>query len=160
MGEGPVAKIATSRAASIVLATSVGVLVAFACITFLGISSAIPWPTFFYSWATSSGLVQPALFVWGICVVGGVGLAIPTLAAMVVLSLAYPANRISISLACLGGVLLGYYILVPLVYFESPFVMLNRRWWSFGQDLSLIASFGVACAWEWPSRVGAHWSRR
>ena len=142
-----------SRTNALVVAMFLGVAVAFVFVPFLGISSAIPAPPSLFSWARSNGLLEPTLFAWETFVVGGIGLALPALAAMILLCLAYPMNRRIVALSCAGGILLGHYLFVPWMYLESPLLALDRRWWSLGQELSLIIVVGIICAWQWASRT-------
>ena len=152
------AKFEEARIRSIILAGFFGVLVAFLCVPLLGISSAIAAPRGLFSWAQSVGVLEPALFAWEIAVVGGLGLALPAVAALAVLRFAYPVHRMTAALSCLGGVFLGHCMIVPLVNFESPLYILNRHWWSFGQELSLAIVLGIMCAASWSSRITTRWS--
>ncbi|MGH9694372.1 MAG: hypothetical protein ACRD5Z_09540, partial [Bryobacteraceae bacterium] len=94
--------------------------------------------------------LEPALFAWETLVVGGLGLALPILAALVVLCLAFPRSRITVVSAFLVGALLGHYLIVPITYLDSPLVFLNRQWWSLGQELSVLIAVGVVCMWARP----------
>jgi hypothetical protein len=118
----------------------------------LGISSAIPAPKHLFVWAKSNGLLEPTLFAWETFVVGGLGIALPTLIAMVALCGAFSSNRLVLLSALLGGVLAGLYLVVPAAYFELSPLFINRRWWSFGQELSLLIVASLVFVWQWRSR--------
>ncbi len=152
------ARTEASRVGSIVIAALFGIAVAFAFVPLLGISSAIAAPKELFAWAKSNGLLDPALFAWEALVIGGLGIALPTLAAMVALCAAYPSNRVVLLSALLSGVLAGYYLVVPAAYLEPSLLFINRRWWSFGRELSLVIVVSLVFFWQWRSRITTRWS--
>ena len=83
MREQNMARTEASRVGSVVIAVLLGIAVAFAFVPLLGISSAVAAPKQVFVWAKSNGLLEPTLFAWETLVVGGLGIALPTLVAMV-----------------------------------------------------------------------------
>jgi hypothetical protein len=54
-----------------------------------------------------------------------------------------------------AGFLVARYLIVPAMYFESPLLLANRHWWSFGQELSVAIVVALVGAWLWRSRANA-----
>jgi len=80
----PVARLEASPSGAIMFAVLLGVCVAFVYVPLLGISSAIAAPKDLFPWAKANGVLEPALLAWYTLVIGGLGMALPVLAAMVV----------------------------------------------------------------------------
>jgi hypothetical protein len=129
----------------IAVAVLVGVLTAFACVPLLGISSAIAGPAHYFPWAKAHGVLEPALFLWEVVVIGGIGVGAPALVSLVVLVRTFTYARVTLVGAFAAALLCGLYVAVPMAYFETPQLPLNQPWWAFGKEMALaLVAIGVA----------------
>ena len=133
---------------SVVLALTFGLAVAFVFVPLLGISSAIAAPKPFFDWARSAGVLEPTLFAWQFIVIGGLGMALPALIALIALWGSDNGNRAALLCALFAGILIGRYWVVPAAYHEPPLFLFDRGWWSYGQDVSLVVVAGLGLLFQ------------
>jgi hypothetical protein len=122
----------------IAVAALLGLLTAFACIPLIGISSAVPAPREYFEWARLHGLLEPAVFVWNIVVVGGIGVGAPALVSLAVLVRTFAERHVAIVTVFVAALLFGLYVAVPVAYFDPLQLPVNLPWWSFGKEVALV----------------------
>lgn len=128
----------------LLVAFTVGAVLAFAMVPVLARTAAIAAPANFFAWFKGHGLLPLALISWDTFVVYGLSIALPTAVVLLLLSHLFPSHHIALG-ACLGsGVLSSLYLLVPLYFGAasvSPFIL---PWWQQGLVASLLLAFGSA----------------
>lgn len=129
---------------SLLVPWMLGAVSAFAMVQVLAVTAAIPAPPELFAWFKHHGMLRLALLGWDTLVVSGLSIALPAVAALLLLLRRFPRHRIAATLSLVTGVLLSIYFLVPIRFGEtaaSPFVL---PWWQQGPAVSLLLASGIA----------------
>lgn len=107
----------------------------------LGWSAAIAAPSAYFSWFKAYGGLQLGRLLWDLVVVGGLGLGLPAFVAALA-AFRLGAARLSDWLLFTLAALLFSLVLLPWlqdgVRFGKALVSMDRPWWAYGVELSLL----------------------